>query len=95
VHWSAGLIGYFPTYALGNLYSAQFFGKAQADIPDLMDQFKLGDFSQLLAWLRKNIHCHGSRYRARELGKKVTGQSLSHKPLIDYMTRKYGEIYGF
>ncbi|RKX26792.1 MAG: carboxypeptidase M32 [Candidatus Zixiibacteriota bacterium] len=95
VHWSAGLMGYFPTYALGNLYSAQFFAKAQQDIPDLMEQFQRGDFSQLLGWLRKNIHCHGSRYRARKLGEKVTGQPLSHKPLLDYMTKKFGEIYGF
>ncbi len=94
VHWSAGLMGYFPTYALGNLYSAQFFAKAKADIPDLSDQIQRGDLSGLLAWLRKNIHGHGRRYRARILGEKVTGQPLSHKPLMDYMNKKYGEIYG-
>ncbi len=94
VHWSAGLMGYFPTYTLGNLYSAQFFGKAKADIPGLMQQFEKGDFSALLGWLRKNIHEHGQRYRARDLGQKVTGQTLSHKPLIEYLKKKYSEIYG-
>lgn len=94
VHWSAGLIGYFPTYTLGNLYSAQFFAKAKADIPGLASQFEQGDFSKLLGWLRKNIHEHGMRYRARDLGHKVTGQSLSHKPLIEYLKAKYSEIYG-
>jgi carboxypeptidase Taq len=94
VHWSAGLMGYFPTYTLGNLYSAQFFGKAKADIPTLMQQFEKGDFSALLGWLRKNIHEHGQRYRARDLGQKVTGQTLSHKPLIEYLKKKYSEIYG-
>ena len=94
VHWAAGLLGYFPTYALGNLYSAQFFAKARQDIPDLMEQFKRGEFSNLLNWLRKNIHQHGCRYRAQDLGKKVTGQPLSHKPLMEYMEKKFGEIYG-
>ncbi len=95
VHWSAGLIGYFPTYTLGNLNSAQFFAKAKKDIPDLMKQFERGDFSGLLGWLRTNIHQHGSQYRAKDLVKRVTGQPLSHKPLMDYMTAKFGEIYGF
>jgi carboxypeptidase Taq len=93
VHWSSGLIGYFPTYALGNLYSAQFFAQATEDIPGLKDDFKKGEFSRLLGWLRTNIHQHGQRYRATELCKRTTGKPLSHKPLLDYMTAKYGEIY--
>jgi carboxypeptidase Taq len=95
VHWSAGLIGYFPTYALGTLYSAQFFAKAKQDIPDLTACIERGDLTTLREWLRKNIHIHGSRYRAKKLGERVTGQPLSHKPLMEYMTKKYGEIYGF
>ncbi len=95
VHWSAGLMGYFPTYTLGNLYSAQFFNKAKEDIPNLSDQFASGDFMTLRKWLAENIHVHGQRYRAVDLGKKVTGESLSHKPLIAYMTKKFGDIYGF
>ena len=95
VHWSAGLFGYFPTYCLGNLYSAQFFARAKKDIPDLPKQIEQGNLGALLGWLRKNIHQHGSRYRAAELGKRVTGEPLSHKPLMDYMNRKFGEIYGF
>jgi len=94
VHWSAGLIGYFPTYCLGNLYSAQFFAKAKKDMPDLPEQMQRGNLKPLLDWLRKNIHQHGSRYRARQLGERVTGQPLSHVPLMDYMKAKYGEIYG-
>ncbi len=95
VHWSAGYIGYFPTYTLGNLYSAQFFAKAKEDISDLTKQFENGQFSGLREWLRKNIHLHGQRYRANLLVEKVTGKPLSHKPLIDYMNQKYSEIYGF
>lgn len=95
VHWSAGLFGYFPTYTLGNLYSAQFFNKAEKDIPDLKKQFTLGNFEPLVGWLRENIHKHGGRYRANLLCKKVTGEELSYKPLVAYMNTKFGEIYGF
>jgi carboxypeptidase Taq len=95
VHWSAGLIGYFPTYTLGNLYAAQFFAHSDKELGGLHAQFEKGDFKPLFEWLRKNIHSHGRRYRAQDLVKKVTGQPLSHKPLIDYMTRKFGELYGF
>jgi carboxypeptidase Taq len=95
VHWSAGLIGYFPTYTLGNLYSSQFFAKADSDLGGLHQKFEEGNFSVLLGWLRENIHKHGKRYRAEDLVKKVTGEPLSHKPYMDYMNKKFGELYGF
>lgn len=95
VHWSAGLFGYFPTYTLGNLYSAQFFAKAKQDMPDLEAQFENGSFHDLREWLRTNIHQQGMRYRANKLCEKVTGKPLDPRPLIDYMNTKYGEIYGF
>lgn len=95
VHWSAGLIGYFPTYTLGNLYSAQFFAKAKADLGNLDEQFEQGNFLTLREWLRENIHKQASRYRATDLVKEVTGETLSSKPLVAYMNEKYGEIYGF
>jgi len=95
VHWSSGLIGYFPTYSLGNLMSAQFFAKALEDMPDLYEQFERGELLKLREWLRVNIHQHGTRYRAPELLKRVTGQELSYKPLVDYMYAKYSDIYGF
>lgn len=94
VHWSAGLVGYFPTYTLGNLYSAQFFAKIREEMPDLDGQFERGEFGALRKWLLDNIHIHGQRYRATDLVKRVTGKPLSHKPLMDYMKAKYGEIYG-
>lgn len=95
VHWAAGLIGYFPTYTLGNLYSAQFFAKAQKDMPDMKEQFTCGNFQPLVKWLRDNIHKHGGRYRANVLCEKVTDAELSYKPLVEYMNAKFAEIYGF
>lgn len=94
VHWSAGLIGYFPTYALGNLYAAQFFAKAKEDISDLEDQFKVGNFTALLDWLGKNIHNHGKKYSASYLCEKVTGKPLDPMYAINNLKAKFGELYG-
>lgn len=94
IHWSAGLIGYFSTYALGNLISAQLWEKINKDIRSLDDQIRKGDFSELLAWLRQNIHRHGQKYEPQQLVKKVTGSAISPQPYVRYLTKKYSEIYG-
>jgi carboxypeptidase Taq len=93
VHWSGGMIGYFPTYSLGNLYSAQFFAAARRDLPSLDDEMARGDFGKLLQWLREKIHVHGKMYSAQELVKNATGEKLNSKYFADYISRKYGEIY--
>ncbi len=93
IHWSGGAIGYFPTYTLGNLYAAQFFEQARRDLGDLDAMFARGEFLPLLQWLRKNIHEHGKRYRARELVKRVTGHDLSAKPLLDHLQRNTETYY--
>ncbi|MEO8497571.1 MAG: carboxypeptidase M32, partial [Planctomycetota bacterium] len=94
VHWSAALIGYFPTYALGNLYAAQLFAQAAKDVGSLDEQFERGEFAPLLAWLREKIHHQGQRYTARELVENITGQPLSHDALIAYLRGKYSHYYG-
>jgi carboxypeptidase Taq len=94
VHWAAGLIGYFPTYTLGNLYSAQFFAKAVEDLGDLDKHFSRGKFDILLDWLREKIHKQGQRYRAVDLVKEVTGKPLSHEYLVNYLKNKYKDLYG-
>lgn len=93
VHWSCGLVGYFPTYTLGNLYSAQFFEQARKDLGDLDAMFAKGEYLPLLGWLRKNIHEHGKRYSARDLAKKVTGNDLSPVPLMKYLRTKVDTYY--
>jgi carboxypeptidase Taq len=93
VHWSGGMIGYFPTYSLGNLYSAQFFAAARRDIPMLDDEMARGEFSKLLGWLREKIHVHGKMYSAQELAKNATGEKLNSKYFAEYISKKYGEIY--
>ncbi|MCI0629294.1 MAG: carboxypeptidase M32 [Phycisphaerales bacterium] len=94
VHWSMGSMGYFPTYTLGNLYSAQIFEKAVSDIPDLLGQFEKGRFSALKKWLNTKVHAHGRRYPAADLCKKVTGKALSAEPLMRYLEGKLNPIYG-
>lgn len=94
IHWSGGMIGYFSTYALGNLISAQLWEKINKDIKDLDDQIRRGDFSALLVWLRKNIHQHGQKYEPQVLVKKVTGSKITPVPYVRYLTKKYSEIYG-
>jgi carboxypeptidase Taq len=94
IHWSAGLIGYFPTYTLGNLYGAQFYAQAHADIADLNEQFARGEFTDLLDWLRERIHRQGHRYRPAELVERVTGSPPCHGPLLLALRSKYGALYG-
>jgi carboxypeptidase Taq len=94
IHWSGGSIGYFSTYALGNLVSAQLWEKINKDIPDLDGQIRKGNFSELLGWLRKNIHQHGRKYDPQVLVETVTGSKITPEPYVRYLTKKYSEIYG-
>jgi carboxypeptidase Taq len=94
IHWSAGLVGYFPTYSLGNLYAAQLFVQADKDLGGLAKQFAAGEFQPLREWLRKQIHEPGQCYTADELVQRVTGKPLSHMPLVRYLRGKFGELYG-
>ncbi len=95
VHWSAGLIGYFPTYALGNLYACQFFATAASELGDLDGLFRRGDFAPLLEWLRQKIHRVGQRASATALVEQVTGSRLGSEPLLRHLTEKFGPLYGF
>ena len=94
VHWSYGLFGYFPTYALGNLVSAQLWEKINKDIKDLDDQIRKGRFDSLLGWLREKIHIHGHKYDPQDLVQKVTGSRIDSSAYIRYLTKKYSDIYG-
>ncbi len=97
IHWSMGALGYFPTYTMGNLYSAQLFeaardalGGAQA----LDDQFAAGEFAPLLTWLRENVHAWGRTHDSAALCLKVTGKPLSAEPLMRHLEGKLLPLYG-
>ena len=94
VHWSSGLIGYFPTYFLGNLYAAQFYSHALKQMPNLHDDFKMGNFTNLLNYLRENIHQYGKIYHASDLIQRVTSEGLNPDYFLKYIEDKYYPIYG-
>jgi carboxypeptidase Taq len=94
-HWATGAIGYFSTYALGNLISAQIWEKVLEDLPDLYDQFEQGEFGELRSWLGERLHRHGRKFTPTETLERVVGTSrIDPEPYVRYLRRKLGDIYG-
>lgn len=93
VHWSDGLFGYFPTYVLGNVISAQLFAAAVAARPGIPRSMAAGDFSALRGWLAENVHRHGRKLFAGELVLQATGKEISPEPYLSYLRAKFGELY--
>ncbi len=94
IHWALGAFGYFHTYTLGTLAAAQLFEAARRALPDLEESIASGDFVPLLAWLRDNVHRHGSRYEAARLIEAATGEALSPAAFLSQVARDVAEIYG-
>jgi carboxypeptidase Taq len=93
-HWADGLIGYFPTYTLGDVFAAQLAARANAELGSLEEQFARGEFLELVNWLRERVYKEGSRYSAVRLIERVTGSPPDHRPLVERLRRSYGELYG-
>jgi carboxypeptidase Taq len=93
VHWSFGGFGYFPSYAMGNLYGAQIMEQAEKEIPNLWDNFKKGEFLPLKDWLNDKVHKHGRYYDPEKLIEVISGAPLSADPFMNYLEKKYAEIY--
>ncbi|MDR1618109.1 MAG: carboxypeptidase M32, partial [Treponema sp.] len=94
VHWSMGSFGYFPSYALGNLYGLQIAGKLREDLGDLDALTARGQFAEIRDWLGDRIYRWGCRLEPAELLMKVTGETLSAEPFVNYIETKYGSLYG-
>jgi carboxypeptidase Taq len=94
VHWSFGGFGYFPSYSLGNLYAAQILRTIQKEIPDFDAHIENGRFEVIQEWLRENIHQYGKLYTPNELIIKITGEQLNANYLVEYLEKKYSEVYG-
>ncbi|MBC6490302.1 carboxypeptidase M32 [Flavihumibacter stibioxidans] len=95
VHWSHGSFGYFPTYSLGSLYAAQFFGQLKKEFPDMDEITRQGKFNIALEWLRGRIHQYGRQYTSEELCKNLTGEGINIDHFMQYVTEKYRFIYSF
>ncbi len=93
IHWSSGDFGYFPTYALGNIYAAQYFNAFSKSFPDWETKIANGSFGFINEWLRTHIHQFGRMYSAEESMKRVTGHSISVEPYKDYVKNKYRDIF--
>jgi carboxypeptidase Taq len=93
VHWSMGLYGYFPTYALGTFFSAQLFEQARKALGDLDAQFARGDFQPLRHWLQQNVYQHGRKFTLNELAIRITGEPLHTRSYLAYLKHKYSELY--
>ncbi|VAW31283.1 Thermostable carboxypeptidase 1, partial [hydrothermal vent metagenome] len=93
IHWTRPGFGYFPTYALGNLYAAQFYETAVTQNPLIAQEMAAGQTSALVCWLGENIHQYGRKFTPAELIQRTTGKPLSHKPFMRYVTKKFSDIY--
>lgn len=93
IHWSMGAFGYFPTYTLGNLYAAAFMDQAKREMPQLESEIASGQLLNLRQWLHEKIHKWGRMFRPEELARRVTGSGLTVEPYIEYIQKKYSEIY--
>jgi carboxypeptidase Taq len=94
-HWAGGSFGYFPSYALGNIYSGQILEAMQKNLPDWQQQIAKGSFKEIKNWLTTNVHSLGNLYDPEELMKKVTGKGVGVKPYLKYLAEKYSNLYSF
>ena len=93
VHWASGLIGYFPTYALGNLIAGQLFERARADTPDLDAQLAAGALHGLREWLREHVHRYGAKFSTKELLQREVGGPIAVGAFASYLKRKLSRVY--
>lgn len=94
-HWGLGYFGYFPTYALGNIYSGQLLAKMQKDMPEWENHAAKGNFQPIKQWLTKNVHSYGNLYDPPDLIKKITGEQINVKHYLEYLNEKYSDLYGY
>ena len=93
VHWAAGLIGYFPTYALGNLIAGQLFERAHLEMPDLEVELAAGELHGLREWLRERVHRYGAKFSTGEVLRRATGAPIEVGPFIGYLKGKLSQVY--
>jgi carboxypeptidase Taq len=93
MHWAAGHIGYFSTYALGNVISVQLWERLRQDLTELDEQLERRDFRPLREWLGEHVHRHGRKFTPKELLQRVVGGPLDPGPYVSYLKRKLGDVY--
>ncbi len=94
-HWASGYFGYFPSYALGNIYDGMLLEKMQQDIPYWLSGVSKGEILPVIDWMKNNVHLKSDLYNPADLIEKVTGKKMTAKPYLDYLEKKYTTIFGF
>jgi carboxypeptidase Taq len=94
-HWASGLYGYFPTYALGNIYSGQLLTTLSRDLQDWRNQLAQGNLEDIRAWLTKNVHNFGDLYDPADLILRITGKKIDAEPYLKYLQEKYCGLYNW
>ncbi len=92
VHWSRGTIGYFPTYALGNVISVQIWDRMREDVPDIEEHLEAGDLAPLGDWLREKLWRHGRKFTPQETLERVVGGGMDPEPYLRYLSAKLGAL---
>lgn len=93
MHWAGDYIGYFQSYALGNIYCGQIREAILRDVPNWEEKLRSGDVKELNQWLDQNVRQYGCCFTAGEMAQKITGKTLDAKPFLKYLEEKYGKIY--
>ncbi|MGY5860238.1 MAG: carboxypeptidase M32, partial [Candidatus Thorarchaeota archaeon] len=94
-HWGAGYFGYFPSYAMGNVYDGMWIEKLVKDVPNWLDEVGKGNTAPAIDWMKKNVHHYSSMYDPANLVKKITGKDTTAGPYIKYLENKYSNLFGF
>ncbi len=94
IHWSQAMIGYFPDYLLGSMFSVQLWEALQRDLPDVEGQIERGEFEAVLGWQQEHVMKHGRKYTLPEMSERATGTPLDWEPYVRYLHERYGALYG-
>ena len=94
-HWASGSYGYFPSYALGNIYGGQILSAMEKDIRNWRSLISKGDFSSIKQWLSQNVYAYGNMYDPADLLRRITGENINVKHYISYLDAKYSKLYGY
>ena len=94
-HWAGGSFGYFPSYALGNIYGGQLLAAMERDLPGWRSRIAAGSFAEVKRWLVDHVHRYGNLYDPADLIKRVTGEGITIEPFLRYLDEKYSALYGY
>jgi len=94
-HWASGSFGYFPSYALGNIYSGQILATLTGEVPEWKAQISKGDFKEVKQWLTENIYMYGNRFDPSDFIRNISGEEINVAPFLEYLNNKFSNIYGY